>query len=87
MIDSVDRHVFRRRPAGAVVSHLNLNICRATNPLLPRRGQSQTTRKQAIDLQAAILVALRKRNGGTVTDIGAQARWVLNAGADAGHSI
>jgi len=25
------------------------------------------TRKQAVDLQAAILAALRKRNGGTVT--------------------
>jgi hypothetical protein len=28
---SVDRRVFGRTPAGAVVSHLNLNICRATN--------------------------------------------------------
>jgi hypothetical protein len=41
----------------------------------------QATRKQAIDLQAAILVALRKRNGVTVTGIGAPARWALNTGA------
>jgi hypothetical protein len=31
---SVDLHSFGRTPAGAVVSHLNLSICRATNPLL-----------------------------------------------------
>jgi hypothetical protein len=33
----------------------------------------QATRKQAIDLQAAILVALRKRNGGAVFGDGAPA--------------
>ena len=37
------------------------------------------TRKQAIDLQAAILAALRKRNGGTVTGEGAPAQWSLRA--------
>ena len=37
----------------------------------------QATRKQAIDLQAAILVALRKRNGGAVIGEGAPARWSL----------
>jgi len=37
----------------------------------------QATRKQAIDLQAAILVALRKRNGGAVVGEGAPARWQL----------
>jgi hypothetical protein len=37
----------------------------------------QATRKQAIDLQAAILVALRKRNGGTVVGEGSPARWKL----------
>ena len=37
----------------------------------------QATRKQAIDLQAAILVALRKRNGGAVIGEGAPARWRL----------
>ena len=37
----------------------------------------QATRKQAIDLQAAILAALRKRNGGTVVGEGAPARWRL----------
>jgi hypothetical protein len=39
----------------------------------------QATRKQAIDLQAAILVALRKRNGGAVVGEGAPARWALTA--------
>jgi hypothetical protein len=37
----------------------------------------QATRKQAIDLQAAILVALRKRNGATVVGEDAPARWSL----------
>jgi hypothetical protein len=37
----------------------------------------QATRKQAIDLHAAILVALRKRNGGVVVSEGAPARWRL----------
>jgi hypothetical protein len=39
----------------------------------------QAKRKQAIDLQAAILVALRKRNGATVIGEGAPARWHLAA--------
>jgi len=39
----------------------------------------QATRKQAIDLQAAILVALRKRNGAAVAGEGAPARWRLAA--------
>src|SRR6266576_614367 len=42
----------------------------------------QATRKQAIDLQAAILVALRKRNGATVIGEGAPARWRLKGVAD-----
>jgi hypothetical protein len=37
----------------------------------------QATRKQAIDLQAAILAALRKLNGATVIGKGAPARWRL----------
>jgi hypothetical protein len=37
----------------------------------------QATRKQAIDLQAAILAALRKRNGGTVVGEGSPAKWTL----------
>jgi hypothetical protein len=37
----------------------------------------QATRKQAIDIQAAILAALRKRNGNTVTGEGAPAKWRL----------
>jgi hypothetical protein len=35
------------------------------------------TRKQAIDLQVAILSAVRKRNGGMVIGEGAPARWKL----------
>jgi hypothetical protein len=35
----------------------------------------QATHKQAIDLQAAILAVLRKRNGGMVIGEGAPARW------------
>ena len=42
----------------------------------------QATRKQAKDLQAAILVALRKRNGGTVVGEGAPARWRLKDAAN-----
>jgi hypothetical protein len=37
----------------------------------------QATRKQAIDLQAAIFAALRKRDGLTVIGEGAPARWEL----------
>lgn len=37
----------------------------------------QATRKQAIDLQAAILAALRKRNGEAVIGEGSPARWKL----------
>jgi hypothetical protein len=37
----------------------------------------QATRKQAIDIQAAILAALRKRNGKTVACEGAPAKWRL----------
>ena len=37
----------------------------------------QATRKQAIDLQAAILAALRKRNGKVVVGVGAPQRWQL----------
>jgi hypothetical protein len=37
----------------------------------------QATRKQAIDLQAAILSGLRKRDGATVVSAGAPARWRL----------
>ena len=41
----------------------------------------QATRKQAIDLQVAILAAMRKRNGGTVVGEGAPARWRLKEAA------
>jgi hypothetical protein len=42
----------------------------------------EVTRKQAIDLQAAILAALRKRNGQSVTGEGAPTRWQLKESAD-----
>ena len=37
----------------------------------------QATRKQAIDLQAAILAALRKRNGSAVAGAGSPSRWQI----------
>jgi hypothetical protein len=42
----------------------------------------QATRKQAIDLQAAILTALRKRDGATVVGEGAPAWWKLKEAAN-----
>jgi hypothetical protein len=42
----------------------------------------EATRKQAIDLQAAILAALRKRNGGAIVGDGAPARWRLSGSSD-----
>jgi DNA-binding GntR family transcriptional regulator len=42
----------------------------------------QATRKQAIDLHAAILAALRKRDGAIVVGAGAPARWQLNEAAN-----
>ena len=41
----------------------------------------KATRKHAVDLQTAILVALRKRNGGMVVGEGAPARWRLKESA------
>jgi hypothetical protein len=35
----------------------------------------EATRKQAIDVQAAILAALRKRHGGSVVGEGSPAKW------------
>jgi hypothetical protein len=40
------------------------------------------TRKQFVDLQAAVLAALRKRNGATVVSAGAPARWRLKEAAN-----
>jgi hypothetical protein len=42
----------------------------------------EAARKQAIDLQAAILAGLRKRNGGAVVSDGAPARWRLSGSSD-----
>ena len=60
---------------------------RSSNPMTAREiadaliaGKApQATRKQAIDLQSAILAALRKRNGAAVIGEGAPARWQLRA--------
>jgi hypothetical protein len=41
----------------------------------------QATRKQSIDIQAAILAALRKRDGGTVVGEGVLARRRLKEAA------
>jgi hypothetical protein len=43
---------------------------------------SQATGKQALDLQAAILAALRRRDGQTVVSEGAPARWRLKGAAN-----
>src|ERR1700682_1334916 len=51
-----------------------VSFCRAIRPLIAQQGP---TRKQAIDLQAAILAALRKRDGTTVVREGAPMRWQL----------
>jgi hypothetical protein len=63
---------------------------RATSPMTSREISDAliadkappATRKQAIDLQAAILAALRKRNGGAVIGDGAPARWRLKEAAN-----
>jgi hypothetical protein len=63
---------------------------RATGPMTARQiadtlldgKKPEATRKQAIDLQAAILAALRKRNGQGVTGEGAPARWRLKEAAN-----
>ena len=47
-----------------------------------RESPPEATRKQAIDLQAAILAALRKRNGGAVVGDGAPARWKMKEAAN-----
>jgi hypothetical protein len=60
---------------------------RATAPMTAREiadaliadKAPQATRKQAVDLQAAILVALRKHNGAMVVGEGVPARWMLRA--------
>jgi hypothetical protein len=52
------------------------DICKA---LLAGKSPA-ATRKQENNLQAAILVALRKRNGGAVVGEGMPARWRLTGG-------
>jgi hypothetical protein len=60
---------------------------RATAPMTAREiadaliaGKApEATSKQAMDLQAALLAALRKRNGATVVGEGTPARWRLLA--------
>jgi hypothetical protein len=47
---------------------------------LGSRQGPQATRKQAMDLQAANLAALRRRDGQTVVSEGAPARWRLKEG-------
>src|SRR5258708_1325970 len=54
------------------------DICKAL--LVGKRPQP--TRKHEETLQAAILAALRKRNGGTVIGEGAPARWRLKGDRD-----
>jgi hypothetical protein len=58
---------------------------RATTPMTAREIAGKTaqgTRQQAIELQAAIPAALRKRNGYGVTGEGAPQRWRLKEPAN-----
>ena len=48
-----------------------------TDALIAEKAPT-ATRKQAIDIQAAILAALRKRNGGMVAGEGVPTRWTLS---------
>jgi hypothetical protein len=47
-----------------------------TDALIAEKAPT-ATRKQAIDIQAAILASMRKRDGGTVAGDGSPARWRL----------
>jgi hypothetical protein len=49
--------------------------CREITDAVLEGKTPQPTRKQAIDVQAAILAALRKRNGRMVVGEGSPARW------------
>jgi hypothetical protein len=51
--------------------------CREITDAVLEGKTPQPTRKQAIDVQAAILAALRKRDGTTVAGEGSPARWAL----------
>lgn len=63
---------------------------RAGSPMTPREVASAliadksapATRKQFVDLQAAVHAALRKRDGVTVTGEGAPAKWRLKEAAN-----
>jgi hypothetical protein len=59
-------------------AHDPLRLLDITDALIAEKAP-QATRKQAIDIQAAILAALRKRNGTTVAGEGAPASWSLTA--------
>ena len=51
--------------------------CREITDAVLKGKTPQPTRKQEIDVQAAILAALRKRNGEMVVGEGSPARWRL----------
>jgi hypothetical protein len=55
--------------ANAMGVELSVTAREIADALIARKAP-QATRKQAIDLRAVILVALRKRNGATVVDEG-----------------
>jgi hypothetical protein len=50
-----------------------------TDALIAHKAPT-ATRKQAIDIQAAILASMRKRDGGSVVSEGSPARWRLTGG-------
>jgi hypothetical protein len=50
-----------------------------TDALIAEKAPT-ATRKQAIDIQAAILASMRKRDGGSVAGEGSPTRWRLTGG-------
>jgi hypothetical protein len=64
-----------------VITQYGAYTVRLTAERRMRSGRLRS-RKQFMDLQAAIHVALRKRNGVTVVSEGAPARWRLKEAAN-----
>jgi hypothetical protein len=70
-VHEAEIQIVERDPAPSALMLLDI-----TDALIAVKAP-QATRKQAIDIQAAILAALRKRNGNTVACEGAPAKWRL----------
>jgi hypothetical protein len=68
-------------PAAGYSSDDGAGDCAIADALVAGKAP-EATRKQAMDLQGAILAALRKREGTTVVSEGAPARWRLKEAAN-----